>query len=107
MSNPRKYKMHDGKMGAAITVGLIAGGDQAGILRIEDNGTVIAQLGPLHDAEPNKKLLEFLAKFFELPIKNLDIVAGLHSSEKLVSIIGLDADEVAEKLSTYLKKRSS
>lgn len=54
------------------------------------------------DGKANAELIHFLSKTLKLPKNAIEIVSGLTSREKLVSLSG-SAPEIAEKITSWLK----
>lgn len=61
---------------------------------------------PPVDGAANEALVEFLAKTFGRPRRNVTIVAGHRSRDKRVEIEGLSDDELASRLSAILNDAS-
>jgi uncharacterized protein YggU (UPF0235/DUF167 family) len=99
MSKPRKFKLHDGKSGAAITVRIVWGGGKSFLDKIEPNGLVVINLAAHPDGnDQNQPLIEFLSKTLLVSSSAIEVVAGVQSSEKIISIVGLGAEIVQERL---------
>ena len=96
-SRPLHFK--DGQGGAAITVRLAARASRQSIDEILGDGTVKISLGvPGDGAQANQALIEFLAETMGVPRSRIEIVAGENSQDKLVTILGLDAQAVQQRL---------
>ncbi|MEI7847578.1 MAG: DUF167 domain-containing protein [Chloroflexota bacterium] len=97
--------MHDGHRGAAIAVKVSAGTNRNEITEVITDGTIKIKLaGKTTNAENlNSKLIQFLAEVFDVETAKLDIISGLSGNEKLITILGLDAVEVQQKISSYNK----
>jgi uncharacterized protein YggU (UPF0235/DUF167 family) len=60
-----------------------------------DDGTLKIRLAaPPVDGAANKALIEFLAQTLEIPKSQIDILAGETSDRKLLSLVGISADQV-------------
>ena len=101
----RKFHMHDSHRGAAIAVKVTAGTNRNEITEVITDGTIKIKLaGKTTSAEDlNLKLIQFLAEVFGLEPGKFDIISGLCGNEKLISILGIDAVEVQQKISTFNK----
>ena len=99
MKNVRQFELHDGKKGAAIAVRVTPRMARNEIFAIMDDGTVKIRLtAPPVDGKANKALIRFLAEILEVPITDIEIVAGITGHDKLVSIIGMNTESVQQKL---------
>lgn len=95
----RKYNLHDGKSGAAITVRVTPRSRQTEISEILDDGTIKVRLAKTQNEEKsNQELIAFLAGVLETEPKNLEIVAGLSGNDKLITITGMDKGLVQERI---------
>lgn len=66
-------------------------GEQDGVLRVK-------LTAPPVDGEANQALLEFLARQLNIPRKNLRIIRGESSRQKLLEVTGLSGSEVVKLL---------
>jgi uncharacterized protein (TIGR00251 family) len=99
----RKFDLHDGKSGAAITVRVIPRSSQNEISEVLDDGTVkIRQVAAPNEAQANGLLLHFLAEVLEVNPKQLEIVAGASGNDKLITIIDLDKQSVHDRILRHL-----
>ncbi len=90
---------HDAKMGAAITVKVVPRASKTEIADVMDDGTLrIRVAAPPVEGAANAALIEFLAERLGLPASQIDIVAGMTSERKLISLVGISPDQVEEKL---------
>jgi uncharacterized protein (TIGR00251 family) len=104
MSEQRKFHMHDGKLGAAITVRITPRSSKNEISEVLNDGTIKIRLtAPPLEGKANEMLIEFLADVLDVKKGQLDIVAGTTGREKIITITGLDAATVQARL---LKKIS-
>jgi uncharacterized protein (TIGR00251 family) len=98
----RKYRLHDGKKGAALAVRVTPRANE--IVEIQSDGTVKIHLtAPAHEGKANEELIKFLAEIFGVPKSNIDIVAGASGRDKLVTVLDMDADEVHNRIVGHLK----
>ncbi len=104
MPESRHFHLHNGQTGAAIAVRVTPRASKNEIQEILDDGTIKVRItsAPV-DGQANETLLEYLAKLLEVRMSQLDIVAGQTGRDKLISVIGLDADTVQERLLKGLK----
>jgi uncharacterized protein (TIGR00251 family) len=100
----RKYRLHDGKKGAALAVRVTPRASHNEIVEIQSDGTVKIHLtAPAHEGKANEELIKFLAEIFGVPKSNIDIVAGASGRDKLVTVLDMDADEVHNRIVGHLK----
>lgn len=95
----RDYHLHDGKTGAALGIRVTPCASENQISAIQDDGTLKVRLKASGSEEKlNRALIEFLAQVLEIAPGRIDIIAGFNGSDKLVSIIGMDADLVQRRI---------
>jgi uncharacterized protein len=100
----RKYRLHDGKKGAALAVRVTPRASRNEIVEIQSDGTVRIHLtAPAHEGKANEELIKFLAEIFGVPKSNVDIVAGANGRDKLISVLDMDAEEVHSRIVGHLK----
>ncbi len=64
----------------------------------QDGRLKIKLTAPPVEGEANQALINFLARWLDLPKRNISLLKGESSRHKLVSITGLNAAELIEKL---------
>ncbi len=95
--------MHDGKMGSAITVQVVTGGEGDEIVDILGDGTIQVRLaGILEGHALNTALVRFLAHILKVPKSKIDVVAGLSGRSKIVSILDLNSEETQARILSAL-----
>lgn len=105
MSKKRKFDLHDGKTGAAITVRVTPRTARNEIHDILDDGTVKIRLtAPPVEGKANKELIKFLASVLEVPPTTIEILAGLSGHDKLVSILNMSSEQVQAKILQHMEK---
>jgi uncharacterized protein (TIGR00251 family) len=98
-SKRKKIKLSEGKTGAALAVLVVPGAPRNRIEQVLKDGIVkISLTDPSQDGQANQSLVEFLAETLDVPPAKVDVIAGQNSAEKLVSILGLDAEAVNERI---------
>ena len=104
MTNQRAFHLHNGKMGAAITVRVVPRSGRNEIVEIQENGTVKIRLkaAPV-EGQANKALIEFLSEILDTEKSNIEIVAGQSGRDKLVTILDLDSDTVQKKILSQIE----
>jgi hypothetical protein len=103
MTGKRKFKLHSGKSGAAITIRVTPRMAKNEIHDIMDDGTVKIRLtAPPVDGKANKELVRFLSEILDVPIVSIEIIAGLTGHDKIVSIVDMDSDQVQQRILAHL-----
>ncbi|HEX7620253.1 MAG TPA: DUF167 domain-containing protein, partial [Anaerolineales bacterium] len=97
------FNLHDGKKGAALAVRVTPRAKKNEIVDILSDGTVKVHLtAPPVEGKANEALLKFLAKVLEVPLRQLEIVAGANGRDKLISVIDMDANMVHKKILDHI-----
>jgi uncharacterized protein YggU (UPF0235/DUF167 family) len=76
----RKFRLHDGKGGSALTVRVIPKASKNEVVEILTDGTIKVRL------------------VTQVPQTYLEIVAGYNGPDKLVSVVNLDTGTVQERI---------
>lgn len=96
---PRKYRLHDARSGAALAVRVTPRASKNRIVEVLGDGTVKIQLtAPPVDGEANAKLIEFLAAVLDISKSRIEIVAGATGRDKLVTVTGMNAATLHERI---------
>lgn len=96
-------KIKHARFGAALAIQLIPNASQNRILRITSDGTIELELTTKStDPEMNQQLKKFLAEILFVGQDQIEIVAGEKSMKKIVSIYEIKADELQERVLSYL-----
>lgn len=100
----RQFRLHNGQRGVALAVRVTPRASRNEVTEIQSDGTVKVRLiAPPTDVDGNKQLVEFLSEVLGCQPSKLDIVAGLSGRDKLVSIIGMEQEEVQQRLLAYIQ----
>jgi uncharacterized protein (TIGR00251 family) len=103
----RKFQLHDGKHGAALTVRVTPRARKTEVGGILEDGTLRIRVAqPPVEGKANKALLAFLAKVLGVRKNRIEIVAGARGLDKIVSITDLTSSEVERKLNDWIEKKS-
>jgi uncharacterized protein (TIGR00251 family) len=103
MKTERNFKLHDGKMGAAITVRITPRTAKNEITEILNDGTVKIRLtAPPVEGKANQGLIEFLANVLEVKPAKIEIISGLTSRDKIVTVMDLSPEEVQTRILKHL-----
>ncbi len=99
----RKYRLHNGKKGAALAVRVTPRASRDEIVAIQSDGTVKIHItAPAHEGKANEELIKFLAEILGVPKSRIDIVAGANGRDKLISVLDMDAQEVHNRIVGHL-----
>jgi uncharacterized protein (TIGR00251 family) len=100
-------KITNAKHGAAITVKVLPRAKKTELVGVMDDGTLKIRLAaPPVDGAANKELIEFLAETLGIPKSQIDILAGESSERKLLSLVGISADQVDARIQALLADAS-
>jgi uncharacterized protein len=95
----RKFRLHDGASGAAITVRVTPRSSKNEISEILDDGTIKVRLtAPPVEGKANQALIDFLAGVLDVAPGQIEIVAGLSGKDKLITVINMDSNTVHAKI---------
>jgi len=99
----RKFDMHDGKIGSALSVRLTPKASRNALAGIAEDGTIKVHVSaPPKDGKDNEAMIKLLAEVLSVPESNIAIVAGDTGRDKLVSVIGLDAVTLTRLVRAHL-----
>lgn len=99
----RKYRLHDGRKGAAIAVRVTPRASRNLIKEIQSDGTIRIHItAPAHEGKANEELIKFLSEVLGAPKSHIDIIAGASGRDKLITILDMDAEEVHNRIVGYL-----
>ena len=99
----RKFKLHSGKSGAALTLRITPRARKtefAGVL--EDGILRVRVAAPTVEGKANTALLTFLAKVLAVRKSRIEIIAGERGLDKIVSVLDLSAEEVQSRIQAWL-----
>lgn len=95
----RTFHLHDGQRGAALAVRVTPRASKNEIVEVLSDGTVKVHLtAPPVEGKANQALLKYLSDVLDIPISQIDIVAGATGRDKLVSIVNMDAATLHRKI---------
>lgn len=101
----RKFKLHDGKKGAALTIRVTPRARRTEIGELMRDGTLrIRVQQPPVEGKANKALIEFLADLLGVSKRRVEIVAGQRGLDKIVSIMDMTAREVQARIDAVLEE---
>ncbi len=94
-----QFQFGQGSGGAALPVKVVPRASKNEIVGIGPDGALkIRVTAPPVEGAANEAVIELLAEALDIPKSNIDIVAGLNNTSKLVSVIGIDPALVDERL---------
>jgi uncharacterized protein YggU (UPF0235/DUF167 family) len=101
--SPRKYRLHDGKRGAAIAVRITPRASQNQVVEILDDGAVRIHLAasPTED-NVNVELINYLSQILAVPKSRIEVVAGETSFDKIVSVLDMSAETLQKRIVAHL-----
>jgi uncharacterized protein (TIGR00251 family) len=86
---------HDAKSGAAISVKVTPRAKKTEVIGVMEDGTIRVRVAAVpEEGKANQALIEFLARVLDIPASAIDIMGGLTSERKLISLIGITPAEV-------------
>lgn len=101
----RKFKLHDGKRGAALTIRVTPRARKTGFGGVLEDGTIrIRVAAPPVEGKANAVLIRFLAKILGVRKNRIEIVAGEKGLDKIISILDLTAQEAEERIQAALEE---
>lgn len=104
----RRFKLHDGKRGAALTVRVTPRARRTEVAEILEDGTLRVRVtAPPVEGKANAALIRFLAEVLEIRSSRIEIVAGEKGLDKIISITELTAQEVQRRLQLWIDRNES
>jgi len=101
----RKFKLHDGKHGAALTVRVTPRASKTTFGGVLEDGTVRVRISaPPLEGRANTALIKFLAKVLGVNRSRVEIVAGEKGLDKILSIIDMNAEQVEERIQCWMSE---
>ncbi|MEM9953831.1 MAG: DUF167 domain-containing protein [Chloroflexota bacterium] len=96
----RKFEITDARSGAALAVRVVTRATETEIIGRTDEGALKVRLmaSPAGDPAANSELIAFLASKLGIDEAQIIIVGGEEKRDKIVTIEGISAGEVNEKL---------
>ena len=95
MPNLEDFNITDAARGAAFTVKVVPRASRTELVGIQEDGTIkIRLMAPPVNGQDDAELIAFLADFLGASPDDIEIVAGIGSRKKLVSVLNVRAEEV-------------
>ncbi len=99
----RKFRLHNGKYGAALTVRVTPRARKSEVGGILEDGTIRIRIQePPVEGKANRALVVFLSKILGVRKNQIEIVAGEKGLDKIVAVEAMTAEEVEKRLQGYL-----
>ena len=99
----RKFKLTNGKVGAAITVRVTPRARKSEFAGIMEDGTIRIRIQePPVGGKANRALIAFLAKVLGVRANRIEIVAGETGLDKIVAVEAMTAEEVENRIQGWL-----
>ena len=99
----RRFHLHGGQKGAALAIRVTPRSSKNEISGVLNDGTIrIRLIAPPVEGKANEALISFLSDVLDVPRSNIEIVAGEAGRDKLVSVVGLDAEAVHSRILRHL-----
>lgn len=99
----RRYKLHNGKKGAALTIRVTPRSRKTEFGGVMENGTLrIRVAAPPVEGKANTALVKFLAKVLGVRKNRIDIVAGEKGLDKIISILDMSAEDAEQRIQGFL-----
>ncbi len=105
-----KFQFGHGEGGAALSIKVVPRASKNEIVSFMSDDTLKVRVtAPPVEGAANEAVINLLADALSVPKSKVNIVAGETHSQKLVSVIGLTADQIDDRLKVYklTKKRTT
>ena len=99
----RRYKLHNGKKGAALTIRVTPRSRKTEFGGVMEDGTLRVRVdAPPVEGKANTALVKFLAKVLGVRQNRIEIVAGEKGLDKIISILDMSAEEAEQRIQGFL-----
>jgi hypothetical protein len=99
----RRYKLHNGKKGAALTIRVTPRSRKTEFGGVMEDGTIRVRVAaPPVEGKANTALVKFLAKVLGVRKNRIDIVAGEKGLDKIISILDMSAEDAEQRIQGFL-----
>ncbi len=80
-------------MQTILSIKVLPGKNESKVINILENGTIkISIKAKAKEGEANRELIRLLSKKLNIPSKNIEIITGIHSRNKLISVSALEKE---------------
>jgi len=95
--------LHNGERGAALTIRVTPRARKTQFGGVLEDGTLRVRVAaPPVEGKANQALINYLAKVLGVRKNRIEIVAGERGLDKILSVVGMSAEEVEEKIRPWL-----
>jgi uncharacterized protein (TIGR00251 family) len=96
----RKFKITDARGGSAITVRVVTRAKHVEIAGIDEDSALRIRLteSPASSDAANQQLVEFIAHRLGVAVSQVEIVAGAHDKDKIISVEGVVPEQIESLL---------
>ena len=95
----RNFRLHDGKTGAALAVRVTTRANKNQIVGALSDGTIKIRLAAVPtEGQANDELIKYLSDVLGVAKSRIELVAGSQGSDKLISVLDLDAETLHRKI---------
>lgn len=99
----RKFKLHDGKHGAALTIRVTPRARKTQLGKVMEDGTMRVRISaPPVEGKANTALIKFMAKVLGVNKSRIEIVAGQKGLDKILSIVDLTAGDAEKRIQAWI-----
>lgn len=103
-----KFKLHDGRGGAALTVRVTPRARRTEIAGVREDGTLKIRLAaPPVEGKANVALIKFLAGLLGVRKRRIEIVAGHRGLDKIISIEDMTSAQVERCILKHIESENS
>lgn len=100
----RKFRLHDGQQGAALTVRVTPRARRDEVAGILEDGTLrIRVAAPPVEGKANAALVAFLSKVLSVRKSRIEIVAGDKGLDKIISILDMTSKDVEDRIRAWME----
>jgi len=100
----RKFKLHNGKLGAALTIHVTPRSRKTEFGGVMEDGTLRVRVAaPPVEGKANAALVKFLSKVLGVRRNRIEIVAGQKGLDKIISILDLSAEDAERRIQDWLE----
>jgi uncharacterized protein (TIGR00251 family) len=100
----RKFRLHDGKQGAALTIRVTPRARKTEIGELMADGTLRIRIQqPPVEGKANDALIKFLSEILDVRKNRIEIVAGNRGLDKIISVLDLSAQEVQRRIEARME----
>jgi uncharacterized protein (TIGR00251 family) len=108
MTETRRFKLHDGQRGAALTIRVTPRARKTEFAGILEDGTVRVRVAaPPVEGKANDALVAFLCGVLGVRKNRIEIVAGKRGLDKIVSVLDMSSQEVESRIQAWMAEEEA